>query len=159
MSGVLAGLLGVGGGLIIVPALLFILPQINLATAAAPQMAVATSLASIIITSVAATYSHHRRGAVTDIADELRRICLRRCAGARAAGATGAACRSARRGRARRCRHRYRGCFRSGRYRWRYLDRAVLALAASGHAASRCHLSRLWIADRARRHTGLHPAA
>lgn len=64
MSGVLAGLLGVGGGLIIVPALLFILPQINVATAIVPQMAVATSLASVIITSVAATYSHHRRSAV-----------------------------------------------------------------------------------------------
>lgn len=64
LSGVLAGLLGIGGGIVIVPALLFILPHAGFAEEITPHVAVATSLASVIITSIAAAYSHHRRGAV-----------------------------------------------------------------------------------------------
>ena len=64
ISGLLAGLLGIGGGLVIVPALLFILPYEGLPVAVTPHVAVATSLATVIVTSLVATYSHQRRGAV-----------------------------------------------------------------------------------------------
>lgn len=64
LSGVLAGLLGIGGGLVLVPALLFILPRDGVAAEVAPHVAIATSLATVIVTSLAATWSQHLRGAV-----------------------------------------------------------------------------------------------
>ncbi|EIJ41872.1 putative permease [Beggiatoa alba B18LD] len=65
VAGVLAGLLGVGGGVVIVPGLLWIfhshpeLPQAYLM-----HIAVGTSLATIVITSLSSIYAHHKRGAV-----------------------------------------------------------------------------------------------
>ena len=64
LSGFLAGLLGIGGGLIIVPALLLIFPYQGMATAVVTHTAIATSLATVVVTSLIATYSHHRRAAV-----------------------------------------------------------------------------------------------
>ncbi len=64
LAGVSAGLLGIGGGLIIVPALLAIWQQGGLDSPWLVQMAIATSLASIVFTSVSSVYAHHRRGAV-----------------------------------------------------------------------------------------------
>ena len=64
VSGFLAGLLGIGGGLIIVPALLVILPYQGITATAVTHTAIATSLATVIVTSLIATYSHHRHGAV-----------------------------------------------------------------------------------------------
>ena len=64
LSGFLAGLLGIGGGLIIVPALLLIFPYQGLAAAAVTHTAIATSLATVVVTSLIAAYSHHRHGAV-----------------------------------------------------------------------------------------------
>ncbi|CAM4002575.1 TSUP family transporter [Vibrio sp. B1Z05] len=58
--GVLAGLLGIGGGLIIVPALLFLLPMFGIKAAIAMQMALATSLACIILTSGSSALNHYR---------------------------------------------------------------------------------------------------
>lgn len=63
-AGVLAGLLGVGGGLIIVPALYFLLQRNGVSTDAAMQIAVGTSLATIVVTSISSVLAHHRRGAV-----------------------------------------------------------------------------------------------
>jgi len=63
-SGFLAGLLGIGGGLVVVPALLLIFPYQGLATAGTVHAAIATSLATVIMTSLIATYAHHRRHAV-----------------------------------------------------------------------------------------------
>jgi uncharacterized membrane protein YfcA len=57
-AGTVAGLLGVGGGLIIVPALVFLLGQQGI------NIAIGTSLATIVITSVSSTWAHHRHGAV-----------------------------------------------------------------------------------------------
>lgn len=60
--GFLSGLLGIGGGLLIVPALSFLLPQAGIEPSLVMSMSLATSLASIIITSAASTYSHYRLG-------------------------------------------------------------------------------------------------
>ena len=64
LAGLLAGLLGIGGGALIVPALIAIFAYLPLATAWAPHQAVATSLATIVATGSASAYAHHRRGAV-----------------------------------------------------------------------------------------------
>ncbi|MES2685101.1 MAG: sulfite exporter TauE/SafE family protein [Pseudomonadota bacterium] len=63
-AGVLAGLFGVGGGLIMVPALAFVLPRQGVADAIVMQVAIATSLAVIGVTSLSSTRAHHVRGAV-----------------------------------------------------------------------------------------------
>ena len=63
-AGVLAGLLGVGGGLVIVPVLSFIFTAQQLPEAHILHLALGTSLASIIFTSVSSLRAHHGRGAV-----------------------------------------------------------------------------------------------
>uniref|UniRef100_C6DZF9 Probable membrane transporter protein n=1 Tax=Geobacter sp. (strain M21) TaxID=443144 RepID=C6DZF9_GEOSM len=63
-AGVLAGLLGVGGGLVIVPVLTFIFTAQHLPEAHILHLALGTSLASIMFTSVSSLRAHHRRGAV-----------------------------------------------------------------------------------------------
>jgi uncharacterized membrane protein YfcA len=62
--GFVAGLLGVGGGLIIVPVLIVMLHGQGLATGLEPQLALGTSLASILFTSLSSVRAHHRHGAV-----------------------------------------------------------------------------------------------
>ncbi|GIU17128.1 sulfite exporter TauE/SafE family protein [Shewanella sp. MBTL60-007] len=59
--GFMAGLLGIGGGLIAVPALLHILPQAGIASDSLPHVAIATSLAAIILTSLSSARAHHKR--------------------------------------------------------------------------------------------------
>jgi len=63
-AGVLAGLLGVGGGLVLVAALAFVLPTQGVPPAMAMQAALATSLASIVFTAFSSARSHARRGSV-----------------------------------------------------------------------------------------------
>ena len=63
-AGVLAGLFGVGGGLIIVPALAVILPKLGTAPEVVMQSAIGTSLAVIGLTGISSTRSHHARGGV-----------------------------------------------------------------------------------------------
>jgi uncharacterized membrane protein YfcA len=63
-AGVLAGLLGVGGGLIIVPALIYLFLWQGLPADQVVHLAVGTSLATIIATASASLRAHHRRGAV-----------------------------------------------------------------------------------------------
>lgn len=62
--GVMAGLLGIGGGLIVVPALLFLLPMAGIDSSISMQIALATSLASIIATSGSSALSHFKLGNV-----------------------------------------------------------------------------------------------
>lgn len=63
--GFFAGLLGIGGGLIVVPVLLMLLPAFDVVPIEhAMLVAVATSLASIIITASSSVYEHHRWGNV-----------------------------------------------------------------------------------------------
>lgn len=63
-GGVLAGLLGVGGGIVIVPALEFVLEWYGVPAAFRMHVAVATSLAVIVPTSISSARAHHQRGAV-----------------------------------------------------------------------------------------------
>lgn len=64
LAGVLAGLLGVGGGIVIVPALVFVFHTQGFTEAVLVHMAVGTSLATIVLTSISSVRAHHRRGAV-----------------------------------------------------------------------------------------------
>ncbi len=64
VAGVLAGLLGIGGGLVIVPILVFTLPSLGAPDAHLMNLALGTSLASIIFTSISSLRSHNKRGAV-----------------------------------------------------------------------------------------------
>lgn len=64
IAGVLAGLLGVGGGLVLVAALAWWLPMLGIAQADAMHAALATSLASIVLTAAASARAHARRGSV-----------------------------------------------------------------------------------------------
>lgn len=63
-AGVMAGLLGVGGGLIIVPALVAIWQLGDMQTTHVMQLAVGTSLATIVLTSISSVRAHHLHGAV-----------------------------------------------------------------------------------------------
>lgn len=64
VAGLLAGLLGVGGGLVLVAALALLLPTQGVPAGAAMHAALATSLASVVVTAGASAYAHHRRGSV-----------------------------------------------------------------------------------------------
>lgn len=63
-TGFLAGLLGIGGGMIMVPFLTIILANKGYPADYTVKMAVATSLATIAFTSLSSVRAHHRRGAV-----------------------------------------------------------------------------------------------
>ncbi len=63
-AGLIAGLFGVGGGIIIVPVLFFIFKMINITPDIAIHAAVGTSLATIIPTSISSLRAHIKRKAV-----------------------------------------------------------------------------------------------
>lgn len=63
-AGLAAGYLGIGGGIVIVPVLSLYLQDKFPLFMAHGQQAVATSLATILITGTVAALSHHRRGAI-----------------------------------------------------------------------------------------------
>jgi uncharacterized membrane protein YfcA len=63
-AGLLAGLLGVGGGTVIVPVLSFIFAAQHFPPEYVLHFALGTSMASILFTSLASLRSHHQRGAV-----------------------------------------------------------------------------------------------
>ena len=64
MSGFLAGLLGIGGGMVMVPFISAILSGRGVAPGLAVKMAIATSMATIIFTSISSVRAHHKKGAV-----------------------------------------------------------------------------------------------
>ena len=64
LAGLLAGLLGVGGGIVIVPVLFLLLPLLGVHESVLMHLAVGTSLATIIPTSIISALAHHKRGGV-----------------------------------------------------------------------------------------------
>lgn len=64
VAGLLAGLLGVGGGIVIVPVLFTVLGAIGVDIDIRLQMAIGTSLATIIPTSLSSLHAHHKKEAV-----------------------------------------------------------------------------------------------
>lgn len=63
-TGFLAGLLGIGGGMVLVPFLTLILSQRGVPADLSVKMAIATSMATIIFTSISSVRAHHQHGAV-----------------------------------------------------------------------------------------------
>jgi uncharacterized membrane protein YfcA len=63
-AGLLAGLLGVGGGIVIVPVLYFLFQGFDVSAQSAMLVATATSLATIVPTSLSSIKSHHDKGHV-----------------------------------------------------------------------------------------------
>ncbi len=64
VAGLLAGLFGVGGGLVIVPLLVFLFTAQGFDPAVLVHLAIGTSLATIVVTSISSVYAHHRHAAV-----------------------------------------------------------------------------------------------
>ncbi len=64
VAGVLAGLLGVGGGIVVVPVLYHGFSQLGVDPEVRTHVAVATSLATVAVTAFRSARGHHARGAV-----------------------------------------------------------------------------------------------
>ncbi len=64
VAGLFAGLFGIGGGVVLVPALIWLFTAQMMAGESLMVMAVATSLATIFFTSIASVMAHHRLGAL-----------------------------------------------------------------------------------------------
>jgi len=64
LAGYLAGFLGIGGGFVVVPALTFLLLKDANTAPWAIHMAVATSLSTMLVTSLSSLLAHHRKGAI-----------------------------------------------------------------------------------------------
>ena len=64
VAGIMAGLLGIGGGVIIVPVLSLLFASAGVHSDILIKVAVGTSLATIVVTATTSVYAHHRKGAV-----------------------------------------------------------------------------------------------
>ena len=64
VAGIMAGLLGIGGGVIIVPVLSLVRASSGVHPDVLIKVAVGTSLATIVVTATTSIYTHHRKGAV-----------------------------------------------------------------------------------------------
>ncbi|MDX1705306.1 sulfite exporter TauE/SafE family protein [Pseudidiomarina sp.] len=65
VAGLLAGMLGIGGGLVIVPLLIYLLPILGVEPELVMQMAIATSLATIVMTTLSSARSHLKHGQIS----------------------------------------------------------------------------------------------
>ncbi|MBT1450462.1 sulfite exporter TauE/SafE family protein [Glaciecola sp. XM2] len=64
IAGIMAGLFGIGGGFVVVPALLAVLPFFTPATEDLMKVAIGTSLASIVVSSARSVQAHNKKNAV-----------------------------------------------------------------------------------------------
>jgi len=64
LAGIIAGLLGAGGGVVLVPAFYYTFTALGYGDGPIMQISLATSLATIIVTSIRSTHAHHQKGAV-----------------------------------------------------------------------------------------------
>lgn len=64
IAGLIAGLLGIGGGLVLVPVLYYLFTQLGVSPEICMHVSVGTSLASIIFTSLSSTHAHYKQGSV-----------------------------------------------------------------------------------------------
>lgn len=64
VAGLLGGMLGVGGGIVVVPALIWIFKQEGIQPEVLTHLAIGTSLASIVFTSLSAIKAQQKRGAI-----------------------------------------------------------------------------------------------
>lgn len=64
LAGVLAGLLGIGGGIIIVPVLALVFESQGVPADVLMHVAIGTSLATIVATSISSIRAHHKRAAI-----------------------------------------------------------------------------------------------
>jgi uncharacterized membrane protein YfcA len=85
LSGLLAGLLGIGGALVTLPVMYIALPGLGVEPALVPATAVSTALIAMLPTTLMAARQQHRRGVI-------EQAWLRRLAGPMALGAAGGAC-------------------------------------------------------------------
>ena len=64
VAGTMAGLFGIGGGLVVVPALVYSFTLQGIPESVLTHLAVGTSLGTIVLTSISSIRGHHKRGAV-----------------------------------------------------------------------------------------------
>lgn len=64
LAGVLAGLLGVGGGIVLVPAFFYLFQSLGYGGEQIMQLCLGTSLATIVVTSIRSLHSHNKKQAV-----------------------------------------------------------------------------------------------
>src|SRR5690554_7896328 len=64
LAGTMAGLFGIGGGLVIVPVLIFSFGSLGVSPDIAAHLAIGTSLATIVFTSISSIRTHHQHLAV-----------------------------------------------------------------------------------------------
>lgn len=64
LAGLLAGVFGIGGGVILVPVLLLVFQHMGLPDSQVMQLAIGSSLAIIVLTALVSSFSHHRHGFV-----------------------------------------------------------------------------------------------
>ncbi|MDG6881571.1 sulfite exporter TauE/SafE family protein [Phocoenobacter uteri] len=62
ISGLLAGLFGIGGGMVIVPALVYLLPKVGVPDDLIMSMALGTSFSTIVVNTFSAAQHHHKLG-------------------------------------------------------------------------------------------------
>lgn len=64
MAGFMAGLLGIGGGMVLVPFLTYLFSQRGIEDGLSVKMAIATAMATIMLTSISSMRAHHKRQGV-----------------------------------------------------------------------------------------------
>ena len=64
ISGFLAGLLGIGGGMILVPFMILVFNHLGFNQEVIVHMAIATGMATILFTTTSAIWAHHKHGSI-----------------------------------------------------------------------------------------------